>query len=80
MVERTVSDVEICGWTIYVHPLDFPEHYAVRMWVVVEGAVVHMPIAGLYDTLEEARFDIPVGLYQVDRDPDDDPVIVESWL
>jgi len=75
-------DEPFCGWTIYYRPLDFPHHYAVRMWRLVEDSAVpqHYLVAGLYDTLEEARMDIPVGTICVGREEADDPIIVETWL
>ena len=77
------ADEEVlCGWTIYHRPLDYPRHYAVRMWQVVDDScMVHYKlVAGLYDTLEEARMDIPPGALCFDRDATDDPVIVETWI
>ena len=71
----------LCGWTIYHRPLDYPNHWAVRMWWVDgEGQVVKYPVAGLYDTLEEAREGVPVGCICFPRDLDDDPVIYETWM
>lgn len=32
------------------------------------------------DSLLEARAKVPPGLYRMDRQPGDDPVIVETWL
>jgi hypothetical protein len=50
-----------------------------RQWVL-KGRIAFAQFAGVYDTLEEARKDIPQGLYCLGRDPNDDPVIVESWI
>ena len=79
MVE--VDDI-FCGWTIYANTTDYPHHYAVRMWMVVDdsGVVHHRPVAVLCDTLEEAREQVPAGAICVGREDADDPVIVESWL
>lgn len=32
------------------------------------------------DSLEEARAKVPEGLYRMERHPQDDPVIVETWF
>ena len=76
------EDDPVAGWTIYHRPLDYPNHYAVRMWLIVDdsGVVHHQPVAGLYDTLAEARNDIPAGCICVGREEADDPVIVETWM
>lgn len=71
----------LCGWTIYYRPSDFPNHYAVRMWTVLEaGELLHREIAVLCDSLEEAREQIPVGAICFPRDPDDHPTICETWM
>ena len=70
----------LCFWVITKRPKDFPKHYCMRRQWVFPARIVHAPVAGLYNTLEEARFDIPDGLYRMARDPNDDPVIVECWL
>lgn len=70
----------LCGWTIYRHPTDYPQHYAVRQWWVSDGNVHHRDVAVLCDTLDEAREHVPSGACCVGRDPDDDPVIYETWL
>jgi hypothetical protein len=70
----------LCFWVITRRPLDFPEHYAMRRQLVLKGRIAFAQFAGVYDTLEEARKDIPQGLYCLGRDPNDDPVIVESWI
>lgn len=70
----------MCGWTIYCRPADFPNHYAVRMWVVNEGQVIMHGLAVLCDTLEEAREQVPQNTICIPRDANDDAVIVETWL
>jgi hypothetical protein len=70
----------LCFWVITKHPSDFPRHYAMRRQYVDRGRIINHPFAGLYGTLEEARFDVPEGLYRLPRYPNDDPVIVECWL
>jgi hypothetical protein len=66
-------------WTIYQAPRDFPEGYVVRPWTITRGG----PAPGMAFTarsLEDARANVPPGLYRQDRAPDDDPAIVETWL
>lgn len=80
MFDVVPEDV-LCGWTIYFHPLDFPEHYAVRMWFVGDEQIIYWhPFAIVCNTLEEAREQVPAGAIKVPREPGDDVVILETWL
>jgi len=69
-------------YTIYDHPKDFPHHYVVRPHAVTPGDVMPHGFSCLYNTLEEARADcIDNGADTcLMREPDDDPVIIETWL
>jgi hypothetical protein len=67
-------------WTICDHPSDHPDGFTVRKHIVgrgVSGPTQEMFVA---PTLDEARALLPPGLMCVGREPDDDPVIVESWM
>ena len=64
-------------WVVYEHPTDYPDSYVARMWLNEKpsGSVVICPTLGmLRDHLLE------MGLTPIDRDPKDDPKIVETWL
>lgn len=75
-----MADNDLHMWTIYQHPSDQPYPYVVRQWVVrPSGPVPHSGSIPAM-TLEEARGCVPPGLHRIDRDPTDDPVIVETWL
>ena len=65
-------------WTVYDSPKDYPDSIVVRLW----WGETHEPHAWAFDTLIEARFMIENagGCYRIPRQPDDDPVIVETWL
>jgi hypothetical protein len=68
-------------WTVYERPRDFPAfRFVVRVHEVRAGA--HGPTGRAWgaQTLEDVRSVIPPGLYRMDRNPDDDPIIVETWL
>lgn len=71
-------------WTIYDHPSDYPDWFVVRCsWVegnLAESAYVMAANMATANTLEAARACIPPGLHCAVRRPDDDPVIVETWL
>jgi hypothetical protein len=81
-------------WTIYDHPLDFPEAFVVRRCFVVprevpasvglrntgEFSPVFDVVPRLGKTLAEARSFVPRGLYRQPRAEADDPAIVETWF
>lgn len=66
-------------WTVYRRPLDHPDSFVARRWEI------HPEIAPTADVLlahdlEALREMLPSGLVRLDRQPTDDPVIVESWV
>jgi hypothetical protein len=76
------------GWTlvlpvfvIYENPSDFPGRFVVRVQRVSNGFVVPARdlLANCSD-LAEARRCLPPGLVRMPRHPEDDPVIVETWI
>lgn len=71
MSERTL-DI----WVIYDHPEDYPDKFVARCW---EGET---PTDRIFtaDTVKEIRELIPPDLYRLDRDPSDDPVVLEVWI
>ncbi len=79
-------------WTVYDKPKDYPTEFVARMSVTgrlkggiddkldrtVSGPTIGTLIKG--KTLNEVREQLPPGLYRLNRDPSDDPVIVEVWI
>lgn len=67
-------------WTITFDPIDCPGLYVARMHVAGAGvgAATSAAVSGF--TLEEVRAVLPPGMIRFERFPNDDPVIVESWL
>jgi len=69
-------------WTIYKHPKDFPDSYVARQFEVTpdQGArpTASIVIASSLEFLREQMMDM--GLVKLARSPEDDPVIVETWL
>lgn len=72
----------LVGFTIYEKPIDFPDKFVVRKWVVVPGHPhpINDPDCALAWSIEEARALVPDGLNRIPRYPDDDPKIVEVWM
>jgi hypothetical protein len=71
---------EFVLFTIYEKPRDYPHGYVVRRWVTDGGPEPHPREAMVAATLEEARALVPPDLYRLQRSPEDDPCIVESWI
>lgn len=69
-------------WVIYEHPTDQPDFYVVRrQWATEDGEVHKDRRAYGFRDLERARlFLAEKGLTCLPRFPEDDPVIVETWL
>lgn len=66
-------------WTIYDHPDDHPDSFAVREWTIGNGTTTPGTVT-LAPTLYEARLLVPAGKFPIGRDDTDDPKIVETWL
>lgn len=78
-------DVAMTQWTIFRNPLDYPGHFVVRPFDIVDGQLEPRPRAEHWvcGSLEEARAIVlrgDPGLVCTARQPGDDPVIVEVWL
>lgn len=69
-------------YTIYFSPSDVPGKYVVRRFRVTgsvrEPVIDHAAI--VCDTLTEARAAIPEGLFNLGRNANDEPQIVETWI
>jgi hypothetical protein len=63
-------------WVIYERPRDYPNSFVVRRWSGGKPA----RFCQVFNTLQEARDAIPNGLCCLERQPDDDPSIKETWL
>jgi len=63
-------------WTVYDNPTDLPGQFVARKWLLD-----HPTNEVLQDkTLEGLRRKIPPGLTRLERSPQDDPKIVETWI
>lgn len=63
-------------FTIYHSPSDFPDKYVVRLFDGPLPTRFH----SVKNSLEEARATIPELFRRMDRQPNDVPAIVETWL
>lgn len=67
-------------WTVYDRPKDYPDGFIARMYLIYPGFSVASPSTVTGATLAQVRAALPPGLYCMPRNPNDDPVIVESWI
>lgn len=65
-------------WVIYRGARDVDARYLVRRWEIGHGAIAPCEAHGAA-SLEDARALLPPGLVSLGREPEDDPVIVETW-
>ena len=67
-------------WTIYrPTTTDYPGKWLARMFFTLpESKPTSVLIVG--DSLEEVRARLPPGLFNLNRDENDDPVIEETWI
>lgn len=68
-------------WTVTLNPSDYPGKAVARRWVVTAKAQVATDEAVIADDLAKVRLVLEDrGLVCIPRSPEDDPVIVESWV
>lgn len=76
-----MGDDVLSMWTVYREPRDMPGvAFAARRFEVSAGAAVATNDFVTGDTLEGIRRALPRGLTLLSRHPNDDPVIVETWI
>ncbi len=61
---------------IYNSPKDYPGKYVARLWDVDKPT----NMVAIAESLEEIREAKPPEMMIMDRMPNDDPVIVETWI
>ncbi|MBA1280438.1 hypothetical protein [Stutzerimonas stutzeri] len=70
---------QLSMWTVYERPADHPQQYVARRWIAIPKAEPTSEFL-VADDLESLRQKLPTGLVRMDRNPGDDPVIVETWI
>lgn len=74
-----MSKNQLSIWTVYKRPLDHPDKYVARRWLATPQPTPTDDKL-LADDLDALRKKLPPGLIRMSRQPEDDPVIVESWI
>lgn len=68
-------------WTVYDHPLDYPETYIARRAEIGVGVVSNTADTIADEDLEKIRDQLrDRGLTRLPRSAGDDPFIIEVWL
>ena len=67
-------------WTIYDHPRDFPNSFVARKFILDQPADDFLVAVSLLEVRKLLHNLTAQPLQWIPRSPDDDPVIVESWL
>jgi len=76
------SNIVMEMWTVYDHPLDYPEFFVARKWIVTrtdDGPVATDEVLSNHD-LHVLRSFLPDGLFCMPRTEGDDPKIIETWF
>lgn len=72
------------AFTIYRDPKDYPGRFVVRRFKVTrtgsEPVPDPQPFAVVRSLQEARRVIMPLQLIRLDRSPDDEPHIVETWI
>lgn len=66
-------------WTVYDKRLEPPASFVALRWLVGREQVATPDIL-VAATLQEIRSLLPLGLFCLTRDVNDEPTVVESWL
>lgn len=73
---------ELWMYVVYAWPKDYPNKFVMRRWII--GKTPGVPELDdefyLGDTLDEVRAQVPRHCVRLERDPKDEPQIVECWI
>ncbi len=77
---RTADETKMQMFVVYSYPSDYPNKFVVRRWWIGGGPAPDQDWFFLGDSLEEVRGHIPPFCVRIERDPRDEPQIVECWV
>jgi hypothetical protein len=75
-----ISLSQLLIWTIYDHPLDYPEWFVARPQIIRPKTSGPIPMHLMAKELNTLRALLPDGLVCLNRQPTDDPFILEVWV
>ena len=69
-------------YTVFENPTDYPGQFVIRRFESRGNppSVTPCEVVATGKTIEEVRDQLPQDLTRLDRHPQDDPKIVETWL
>ena len=67
-------------WAVYQQPRDYPDSYVARRYIIAPGATMATVDMFIADSLAELHALLPPGLHRIERDVNDDPRILETWV
>ena len=67
-------------FVIFDHPKDWPDKFVARQFLIQEDTATPTGTFWLGDSLDEVRSHLPPHCARLERDPNDEPQIVESWI
>ena len=75
-MRRIIKATRVPLICVYKNPADYPDKYVARLWDVDTPTT----LVAVADSLEEIRAAKPPQMVIMQRQPNDDPVIVETWI
>ena len=75
-----VSLGQLLIWTIYDHPLDYPDWFVARPHIIRPKTSGPIPMHLIARDLDTLRALLPDGLVRLERQAADDPCILENWV
>lgn len=77
---KAVAAGDLVVWTVYQCPRDFPTLFVGRPHVANRQGTYPLPSHLEALSLDALRVQLPTDLHRLDRQPEDEPQIVEVWL
>lgn len=74
------SNPELEMFVIFDKPKDYPGIFVVRRFIIENDMAIPTNLHWMGETLKEARESIPPHCVRIERDPNDEPQIIESWI
>lgn len=66
--------------TVYYNPKDYPNKYVARLYIVIKKEMTHTRLFTVQDKFDDIHKGMPVNFDWIDRNENDDPVIVGTYI
>lgn len=76
-----IDNLRLSMWTVYQSPTDYPGQFVARRWICDNNppiATSDMLVSPLYEDIRRAM--IERDMVRMQRNDEDDPVILETWI